>query len=284
MTTVTTTLGELLDEVAGHLRRSGVEHPRREAQRLLGDVAGLGSGASLLHPERGVPGGLRERILAAADRRANGEPFAYVTGRAGFRHLELAVDQRVLIPRPETEQLVDLVLAEVPNGHIVDVGTGSGCIALSLAAEGHDVEVTGIDRSPEALAVARDNAHRLGLVVEWLEGDLLGPVRGRQFDVVVSNPPYLSTGEYRGLDASVRAWEPEGALVGGPDGLEVLRRLLAEALEAVRPGGLLAVEIDSSRAAATAALAAAAGWQDVAVTRDLFGRDRFLTARRGSTR
>ncbi|HUG27743.1 MAG TPA: hypothetical protein VMK53_05535, partial [Gemmatimonadales bacterium] len=127
-------------------------------------------------------------------------------------------------------------------------------------------------------------AIRLGLVVEWLEGDLLAPARGRQFEVVVSNPPYLSAEEYRGLDASVKAWEPEGALVGGADGLQVIRRLVAEALEAVRPGGLLALEIDSSRAAATAALAAAAGWQDVAVIRDLFGRDRFLTARRGSTR
>lgn len=281
---MTATLGNLLEEVTGRLRRGGVEHPRREAHRLLGDLAGLGSGASVLHPERAAPGGLRDRVLAAADRRANGEPIAYVTGRAGFRHLELAVDHRVLIPRPETEQLVDLVLAGEPNGRIVDVGTGSGCIALSLAAEGHDVAVTGIDRSPEALAVARDNAHRLGLVVEWLEGDLLEPVRGRRFDVVVSNPPYLAAEEYRVLDAAVKAWEPEGALVGGADGLEVIGRLLADALEAVRPGGLLALEIDSSRAAATAALAAAAGWQDVAVTRDLFGRDRFLTARRGLTR
>ena len=281
---MTATLGNLLEEVTGRLRRGGVEHPRREAHRLLGDLAGLGSGAGVLHPERAAPGGLRDRVLAAADRRANGEPIAYVTGRAGFRHLELAVDHRVLIPRPETEQLVDLVLAGEPNGRIVDVGTGSGCIALSLAAEGHDVAVTGIDRSPEALAVARDNAHRLGLVVEWLEGDLLEPVRGRRFDVVVSNPPYLAAEEYRVLDAAVKAWEPEGALVGGADGLEVIGRLLADAREAVRPGGLLALEIDSSRAAATAALAAAAGWQDVAVTRDLFGRDRFLTARRGLTR
>lgn len=281
---MTATLGELLDEVAGRLRRSGVEHPRREAHRLLGDLAGLGSGASVLHPERATPGGLRDRVLAAADRRANGEPIAYVSGRAGFRHLELAVDQRVLIPRPETEQLVDLVLAEEPKGRIVDVGTGSGCIALSLASEGREREVAGTDCSPEALAVARENALRLGLVVEWLEGDLLAPVRGRQFDVVVSNPPYLAAEEYRVLDASVRAWEPEAALVGGVEGLEVIRRLLMEGVEVVRPGGLLALEIDSSRAAATAALAAAAGWQDVAVTRDLFGRDRFLTARRGLTR
>ncbi len=278
------TIRDLLEEVSGRLRRSGVEHPRREAHRLLGDLAGLESGATVLHTERAVPGGLRERVLRAADRRANGEPIAYVTGRAGFRHLELTVDPRVLIPRPETEQLVDLVLAEAADGRLVDVGTGSGCIALSVAAEGHDVAVAGIDCSPEALAVARENALRLGLVVEWLEGDLLAPVRGRLFDVVVSNPPYLAMEEHRVLDASVKAWEPSGALVGGVDGLEVIRRLLRDGLEAVRPGGLLALEIDSSRAAATAALAAAAGWQDVAVIRDLFGRDRFLTARRGLTR
>lgn len=284
MTTLTATIGDLLDEVSARLRQGGVEHPRREALRLLEDLAGLASGVSVLHPERAVPGGLRERILNAADRRANGEPIAYVTGRAGFRHLELAVDQRVLIPRPETEQLVELVLAGAPHGRVVDVGTGSGCIALSLACEGRDIEVAGIDHSSEALVVARENARRLGLAVEWLEGDLLAPVRGRQFDAVVSNPPYLSAEEYRVLDASVRAWEPEGALVGGADGLDIMRRLLVEAIDALRPGGLLALEIDSSRAAATAALAAAAGWQDVAVITDLFGRDRFLTARRGLTR
>lgn len=284
MTTMTATLGDLLEAVSGRLRRGGVEHPRREAQRLVGDLAGLGSGASLLHPERAIPGELRDRVLAAAERRANGEPIAYVTGRAGFRHLDLVVDQRVLIPRPETEQLVDLVLAAVPNGRVVDVGTGSGCIALSLAAEGHYVEVTGIDRSREALAVAQANALRLGLGVEWLEGDLLAPVRGRLVDAVVSNPPYLTADEHRSLDASVKDWEPAGALASGEDGLDATRRLLVDAREALRPDGLLALELDSSRAAATVALAAAAGWQDVAVIRDLFGRDRFLTARRGSTR
>lgn len=194
------------------------------------------------------------------------------------------MDRRVLIPRPETEQLVDLVLTTVPNGWVVDVGTGSGCIALSLAAEGGYATVTGIDRSGEALAVARDNGLRLGLEVEWLEGDLLAPVRGRLVDAVVSNPPYLTADEYRSLDASVKDWEPAGALVSGEDGLDATRRLLLDALQALRPGGLLALELDSSRAAVTAALAAAAGWQDVAVIRDLFGRDRFLTARRGSTR
>lgn len=281
MSALLASVGHLLEEVSTRLRRGGVPHARREAHRLLTDLAGLEAGVGVLHPEHEASDDLRDRLLAAADRRANGEPMPYVSGRAGFRHLDLFVDRRVLIPRPETEQLVDLVLALAPSGRVVDVGTGSGCLALSLAAEGRYDAVTGIDRSADALAAARDNGIRLGLSVEWMAGDLLGPVQGRQFEVVVSNPPYLTAAEYRALDASVRDWEPELALVSGEDGLDATRRLLVEARDVVRPGGLLALEMDSSRAAVTAALAAAAGWQDVAVINDLFGRARFLTARRG---
>jgi len=283
VTTAAATMGNLAAEVTGQLRRGGVAHPRREALRILGDLAGGEAGAALLHPERTAPDVLRERAIAAAERRANGEPIAYVTGRAGFRHLDLVVDSRVLIPRPETEQLVELVLDAAPGGLVVDVGTGSGCIALSLAAEGRYAGVVGIDRSDAALQVARANGLRLGLAVEWLEGDLLDRVRGRSFDAVVSNPPYLSAEEYRGLDSSVKAWEPEAALVSGDDGLGATGRLLRDAPHVLRLGGFLALELDHSRAAATAALAAAAGWQAVTVTKDLFGRDRFLTARREPT-
>lgn len=284
MTVAAATMRDLVEEITARLRRGGVEQPRREALRLVGDLAGSQPGAILLHPALVAPGTLRDQAMAAAERRANGEPIAYVTGRAGFRHLELVVDSRVLVPRPETEQLVDLVLEAVPGGEVVDVGTGSGCIALSFSREGRYAGVVGIDRSWGALEVARANALRLGLVVEWVAGDLLDPVRDRLFDAVVSNPPYLSAEDYRLLDSSVKAWEPEDALVSGEDGLEATRRLLADAGDVLRPGGLLALEIDSSRAAATAALAAGAGWQDVAVTRDLFGRDRFLTARQGLRR
>jgi len=141
--------------------------------------------------------------------------------------------------------------------------------------------VVGIDRSPAALAVASANAARLGLPVRWVEGDLLAPVAGECFDAVVSNPPYLTTAEHRDLDPAVRSWEPALALASGEDGLEATRGLLAGAWEVLRPGGLLALEVDSSRAARVAALARDSGWSEVAVTQDLFGRDRYCTARRG---
>ncbi|HJS47238.1 MAG TPA: peptide chain release factor N(5)-glutamine methyltransferase [Gemmatimonadales bacterium] len=220
-----------------------------------------------------------ERLVA---RRCEGEPLAYVTGVAGFRRLLLHVDRRVLIPRPETEGLVELVLGEVPEGRVADVGTGSGCVALALADEGRYAEVTATDASPGALAVARDNAFRLGLRVAFLEGDLLAPLTGRRFDAVVSNPPYLSDREYAGLDPSVRDWEPADALASGPEGMDHTRRLLAGAGALLVPDGMLALEVDERRAAGTAAQAEAAGWRQVTMHDDPFGRARYVLARAGA--
>lgn len=220
-----------------------------------------------------------DRLVA---RRSGGEPLAYVTGVAGFRRLLLHVDRRVLIPRPETEGLVELVLREAPGGRVADVGTGSGCVALALADEGSYAEVTATDASPGALAVARENALRLGLRVTFLEGDLLAPLAGRLFDAVVSNPPYLSDREYAGLDPSVRDWEPAGALASGPEGMDHLRRLLAGAGALLAPDGLLALEVDARRAVRTAGAAAAAGWRQVTVHDDPFGRARYVLARAGA--
>lgn len=276
------TLGGLVAELAGLLREAGVPAARQEALRLVRDLLGPEGPDPVLAGDRPAPAGLRRRCLEAARRRANGEPIAYVTGRAGFRHLELAVDRRVLIPRPETEQLVELVLAAVPEGRIIEVGAGSGCVALSLSAEGRYRDVVATDISREALAVAAANARRVHQRVHLVAGDLLEPVRGGRFDAVVSNPPYLSEADYGALDPSVRAWEPRVALVGGEDGMAVVGRLLAGAGHVLRPGGLLALEVDASRAGRTAALARTAGWRDVAVIKDLFGRDRFVTARRGT--
>lgn len=276
------TLGLLVDVTARTLREAGVAEPRREALALVAGVVGVGPGDVALHAEREVPRHLEEVLDQQAARRARGEPLSYVIGRAGFRQLELLVDHRVLIPRPETEQLVELVLEGAAGGPVVDVGTGSGCIALSLAAEGHFASVTGIDRSAGALAVARANAGRLGLDVRWLEGDLLTPVAGERFVAVIANPPYLSAAEFEALDGSVRDWEPREALVGGEDGLSPYRRLVEQAAGVLAEGGLLALEVDCSRAAEVAALAQAAGWRHVAVTKDLYGRDRFVTARQGT--
>lgn len=276
------TLATLTERTAIRLREAGLSEPRREAIRLVAELSGSAPGDLVLHAEVPASPALVARVGAAAGRRAGGEPLAYVSGWAGFRNLEVAVDSRVLIPRPETEGLVELVLDAEPEGRVLDVGTGCGCIALSLAQEGRYQEVVAVDRSSDALAVAAANATRLGLRVTWVQGDLLEPVLGQEFRAVVSNPPYLTRAEHAALDPSVRDWEPKQALESGEDGLDAIRGLLARAPMVLAAGGLLALELDSSRAAIVAALADRAGWGEIAVTQDLFGRDRYLTARRGT--
>lgn len=255
----------LLAGATARLRASGVPEPRREAVRLWRDLAAP--------PEPG--------FLTAVERRAGGEPLAYVTSRAGFRHLMLRADRRALIPRPETEQLVELVLRTVPRGRVADVGTGTGCIALSLVSEGSYDAVVAIERSPEALSLAAENRERLGLQrLQLVRADLTEGLAPASLDALVSNPPYLTDSEWRELDDSVAGWEPFEALASGPDGLRETRRLLADGRRVLRPGGWLALELDCRRAAKVAGLAAVLGWREVQVTRDLFGRERYLLARR----
>lgn len=275
-------LGSLVAEATAELAVAGVPGPRREALRLLADLMDRSPGEVALHADLPVPADLAERAREGVRRRARGEPMAYVTGWAGFRQLTVAVDHRVLIPRPETEQLVDIVLHDAPGGVVVDVGTGSGCIALSLAQEGHYAGVVACDRSAEALAVARANARRIGSPVVFFRGDLVEAVQPGSCQAIVSNPPYLTEAELGTLDSSVREWEPAEALASGPDGMHAVGRLVAGAGRALAEGGLLAMEVDSSRAEQVAALAGRSGWRDVAVIQDLFGRDRFVTARRGT--
>lgn len=222
--------------------------------------------------------------------RGPAEPRAYAEGVAGFRYLDLLVDRRVLIPRPETEGLVERVLAWSAgrwgrgNGEgrtVLDLGTGSGCIALSLATEGRFSRIVATDVSAGALEVARENARRVGpeRVPEFRLGHLFEPVAGERFDVIVSNPPYIAEPEYPELDQSVRDFEPREALLSGPDGLAHTRAILEGALEHLAPGGLVALEVDSRRAEPSAALARVAGFQDVRVEPDVFDRPRFLLAR-----
>ena len=216
------------------------------------------------------------------------EPRAYAEGVAGFRLLELLVDRRVLIPRPETEGLVERVLAWSRGrwgsgewGTVLDLGTGSGCIALSLAAEGRFARIVATDVSPEALEVARLNAARVGPdpEPEFRLGSLFEPVAGERFDVIVSNPPYIAEPEYAELDPSVRDFEPRLALLSGPDGLTHTRAILQRAGDHLMPGGLLALEVDSRRADQSADIARAS-WQEVRVERDVFDRPRYLLARK----
>jgi release factor glutamine methyltransferase len=257
-----------------------VDDASREALRLWADLAGEPRGRALLQRDAAVSAARVERFQAAVARRAGGEPLAYVTGLAGFRHLELRSDRRALIPRPETEGLVELALARVRTGTAADIGVGTGCIALSLRQEGAFRGVVGVDLSAGALELARENAAATGLAVTWVRGDLTTPLGDASVDLLVSNPPYLTEREWAGLDDGVKAWEPALALLSGADGLAATRRLLDDGRRVVASGGWIALEIDMARAADAAALAHAAGWRHVAVERDLFGRERYLLAQR----
>ncbi len=270
---------ELLRHAADSLRSAGIAAPGREARWLAEGVWGVGSVELLLGDVR-LDASMIEQYHGVVDRRAGGEPLAYVTGQAVFRHLTLRSDRRALIPRPETEGLVDLVLERVPTGQAVDIGTGSGAIALCLAAEGAYRHVAALDRSPDALGLARENRALTGVPMGLVLGDLVTPLGNASFDVIVSNPPYLTTREGATLAAGVRDWEPAEALVSGVDGLEATRRLLGEGQRVLRPGGWIILELDCSRAVNTAELASGLGWVDVALVEDLFQRERYLVARR----
>jgi release factor glutamine methyltransferase len=277
------TVGEALDAATTVLRDAGIPEPRHEALRIWADLSRKNPAEVVMQSRQvALPETVRP-FSAAVARRAAGEPLAYVTGWAGFRRLTLCSDARALIPRPETEGLVDAALERVRTGTAADIGTGTGAIALALKAEGEFSEVFGLDRSADALALARTNGLLTGLSVTWLEGDLLAPLAGRQVDLLVSNPPYLTEEEYASLDASVRDYEPQLALVAGEDGQALLRRLVVDAGSVVVSGGWLALEVDCRRAAETARLAMNAGWQEITVLDDLFGRARYVLARQGSS-
>ncbi len=284
-----------LEEAVALLERAGVPDPRREATTLWAAVAGDGTrrGDVWLRRDREPSPEVARRFREAVERRARGVPFAYAVGSVGFRTLELQIDSRALIPRPETEGLVELVLdwargagereeGRGRGGVAADIGTGCGCIALSLAVEGEFDRVIAVERSAAAAALARENVERARppVPVEVREGDLLAPLGGgARLRAIVSNPPYLTDAEYASLDPGVRLFEPREALVGGGDGLAVTRALLAGARGLLEPArGLIALEIDERRAAETAALARAHGWPQVVVREDLFGRPRFLLA------
>jgi release factor glutamine methyltransferase len=272
----------LLAEAAASLGTAGIPAPRHEARRLWTELLDEPAETTVLQPDEIPPLERAERFRQAVARRAAGEPLAYVSGWTGFRYLTLRCDARALIPRPETEGLVELVLARVPAGRVADVGTGTGCIALSLAAEGRYDQVVATDRSSSAVALAAENAGRVAARVSLVRGALCTPLRQGSFDALVANPPYLTEREYAALAPSVRSWEPAAALVSGPDGLHATARLLDEGRAVLRPGGWLALEVDCSRAGDVARRARALGWSDVAVHADLFGRERYLLARRSN--
>lgn len=274
-------IGSLLDAATERLRAAGIVKPKREANRLWAWQNRITPGQAVLDRPREAEAPRREAFEAAVSRRMAGEPLAYVLGSTGFRTLELAVDRRALIPRPETELLVDHALRLVRTGRALDVCTGSGCLALALAAEGGFSQVIGSDVSRDAVALAAHNARSCRLPARLVRSDLATAFRGERFDLVVSNPPYLTEAEYQALDSSVKAWEPREALVSGRDGLAATGRLLEQVPGLLAPGGWLVMELDFSRSELTAGMARGAGLVDINVLNDLFGRARYLVARRG---
>jgi release factor glutamine methyltransferase len=278
----TTSLASLIGDSAKRLRQAGIPEPRRLALRIWAELRGVSHAEAVLGELRSVSPSEAAHYRQAVQRHTGGEPLPYVTGWAGFRHLVLRSDRRALIPRPETEGLVDLVLERVRSGTIVDVGTGTGCLALSLAQEGDFVRVVGVDCSGEALALAQLNRELLGTGdrVSFVRADLCTPLQPGSCDALVSNPPYLTVSEYEGLDPLVRDWEPALALSSGVDGMQATMRLLTEGSPVLRPGGWLALEVDCTRAGMAARFAVERGWQSVSIHMDLFGRERYLLAQR----
>jgi release factor glutamine methyltransferase len=269
------TLGELHAEALAAL--GATPSPRLEADLLVGFAAGVTRSTIAAFPERTVDAAAVERFRAALARRAAGEPLAYITGTKEFYSLTLAVTSAVLIPRPETELLVDAALAHLPPEEpraVLDVGTGSGAVALAIKHERPKAAVTALDESPAALDVARANGARLGLAVRWLQSDWFDGVPAERFDVIVSNPPYVCAGD-PALGTALR-FEPRAALDGGPDGLAAYRRLLAGAAAHLSAGGTLLLEHGSGQRAPLERLGAAFGWRTLRAHEDLGGHDRVL--------
>lgn len=274
----------VLGEAEVRLAAAGVATPRADAEWLLAGLLGCGRSALQLRLQEPLPAGVAAGYERAVARRCRREPLQQILGWEEFRGLRLRVTADVLVPRPETEVLVEAALGLLPAGRprVVDVGTGSGCIACSLASERPDCRVVAVDRCPRALAVARANVDALGLAerVHLLCADLLGPVVSRGVDLVVANPPYLPSSLLPSLPPEVRSWEPRLALDGGPDGLAVLRRLVSEAGRVLKPGGGLAVETaGGDQARVVAGLLENRGFVQVVVVRDLTGTGRIVTGR-----
>jgi release factor glutamine methyltransferase len=265
---------EALQGAADALAAAGVESARLDAELLLCEASGLERAQLAAEPDAGLDPAAGREFAAMVRRRLRREPLAYITGRKGFRGIEVAVDPRALIPRPETELLVEVALRRRP-ATVLDAGTGSGAVALAVADELPDSRVAATDTSPGALALAEQNAARLGLAdrVRFAAGTLPD---GEAFDLVLANLPYVRDDEWERLAPEIRDHEPPEALLAGADGLDAIRALL-EAADPERIGAL-ALEVGAGQAASVAELAASAGFPAVELHRDLAGIERVVEA------
>ena len=260
------------------LREAGVETPQLDAQLLMAKALDCSRLEIVAHPERLLDNTELESFHAMLDRRVSRYPLAYILGTKEFFGLEFNVTPSVLIPRPETEIMVEECLKRVGDGALIaDIGTGSGAIAVALAVNLPKAKIWATDSSEEALKVARTNAekHAVADRVSIVRGDLLEPLAVGEFDAIVSNPPYIPTGDIDTLQPEVR-YEPREALDGGPDGLDVYRKLLPRAIRITR---LVAVEIGAGQADPVTQIARDAGWREVELVRDLAGIERVVIIR-----
>ncbi len=278
--TIGTSVRDALDGAITAIAAAGCETPRLDAELLLADVLGVGRERLCTDPDLLVAGPAVRAFQNAVRRRAvQREPVAYILGRRGFRRLELSVDPRALIPRPESELLVEVALGLGSGARVLDLGTGSGAVALALKDERPDLNVSGSDASERALELARANAQRLALDVQWLHADLFDGVG--EFDAILSNPPYVAESERAELQPEIVRHEPPEALFAGPDGLSIIRTLLAQLTE--RPQvRFLALEIGAGQAPAVAELARAAGFDTIRFERDLARVQRVVVAERST--
>jgi release factor glutamine methyltransferase len=278
---VTGSVREALDAAADALRAAGVDDPRLDAGILLAEAMGVERARLAAVPEAPVEPGAGRTFGQMVRRRITREPIAYILGRKGFRRIELAVDSRVLIPRPETELLVDLAV-ELGPATAIDVGTGSGAVALAIADELPSCTVVGTDTSPGALRVAAVNAARLGLA-DRVAFEAVSPPAGREAELLVANLPYVRSSEWRALQPEITRFEPRAALVGGDDGLGPIRSLAASLSPVGGDGPLRAaavgLEVGIDQAEQVAALLEAAGFMHTEVRRDLAGLERVVVAR-----
>jgi release factor glutamine methyltransferase len=270
-----TPVREALDGAVTAIAAAGCETPRLDAELLLAHLLGV-ERERLLSDERLAVAGAAVRAFQQAVRRRaiEREPVAYIIGRRAFRHLELGVDRRALIPRPESELLVEAALALGAGARVLDVGTGCGAIALALKHEREDLVLSGSDCSSAALELAGENAMRLGLDVRWLYADLLTGVPD-EFDAVLANLPYVCDGERRALQPEIVRHEPPGALFAGPDGLAAISAMLAQLSERAKVR-MVALEVGAGQAASVAGMVRAAGFARVRCERDLGGIERIV--------
>jgi len=283
----TWTVQQLLTWTTKHFTGKSIESPSVEARILLAHVLGCRPLDVLTRYEEEPTTPQRSRYRELIQKRTEGCPVAYLVGTRDFYLLSYDVNSAVLIPRPDTETLVEAALTLLkhhPTARVLDVGTGSGCIAVSLAHQAKQAHITAVDISPEAAAVARQNAGKHGVTdrVTVVVGDLFAPLpAGAKYQLIVSNPPYISPAEIATLEVQVKDYEPRLALDGGPDGLAFYRRFARDAAQYLVPHGTLMVEVGHTQDAAVRALLAEYGWQAIESRKDMAGHHRVVTARHG---